>query len=804
MPPNRLLIRKVAIMGASLMGAQLAALFVNAGFQTLLFDLASKEGDPNALVKEAILSLKSLKPSPFASLLLSEMIVPANYEHDLSLLKDCDLIIETISERLDWKLDLYKKIENHLSDNSFLLSNLSGLSIEKLARGLKEGYRSRFLGVHFFTPIREISLVEFIPHNTTDKALLEQLESFFVSHLGKNIIYCKESPNFIATRLSTFLMLSVFSHAEIYGITPDVVDLIMEKTLGWPNQPLFKNLDKMGLDVFAKHVQIMQDQLINDPWHFLYHLPNWIKVLIHKGFYGNKVKAGIYKYYNHENGVVDKQGQYRPLHSKLSPELLQLLQLKNLTEKLALLRASDLAEAKFIWAVLRDLFHYAAYHLRGMAETVRDVDLALIHGCRWSQGPFELWQTIGWTTVIQWIEEDNRLKRDLVQNNFQRTSQGVFPPALPAWVYDLGIEGPYKNNTAFSPNRRIYLSRTKLPVYERQIFKDKLIGETEELGKTIFENNDLRMWSMDDDIAIVSFKTKKHMITTDILEGIQEAIKRAEVDYSALILWQNEDQEHKDFSLGFNLNLILDYIDKGRLQDLSNIVKLFQQTSLKLRYAEIPTIAAVRGKVIGGACELMMHCTRIVAAQESYPGLLELKMGMIPAGAGSKEIALRASSDLPDIDSFQIIQSYFKTLTEGPIATSALHAKQLGYLRESDVIVMNAKEVLFVAKQLGKFLSLCHYHPPLKRKISAIGKSGTATLQVHLINLRESGLITDHDYITGSGFAHVICGGDVEGGMQVSEEWLLELERELFIDLIQTKKTQERLGYLLDHGLELA
>lgn len=788
MSHKRFFIRKVAILGAGVMGAQIAAHFANVNVEPILFDLPAKEGDPNALVKQALLALKTLQPSPLALESLVHRIIPANYEHDLSLLKDCDLIIEAISERLDWKIDLYQKIIPFLSESTFLVSNTSGLSIEKLGAGLSSEQRAKFCGIHFFNPPRYMPLVELIPHPSTDRILLEQLESFLVSSLGKGVVCAKDTPNFIGNRIGVFSTLSTLIHADQFGLMPDSVDLITGLLIGRPKSATCRTLDIVGLDTFASVVHTMTEGLSQDPWHAHYSLPAWMTALIRKGALGQKTNAGIYKKVKNEILVIDKQGTYRPLHQKVNPELLAILQTDSPLERFSKLRESHLNEAKFLWAIMRDLFHYSAYHLASIAETCRDVDLTMRWGYGWQQGPFELWQSIGWKTVIQWIEEDIKQKKTLNST------------PLPSWVYEIEEVGVYKSNTAFSPLRKIYLGRSKLPVYQRQIFSDRVIGEQEDLGKTLFETDEFRMWSTGDDIAIASFKTKHNTITVEVLEGIQEAIKRAEAECRALILWQKSGN---DFSFGANLKLVQDFIAKGQIQQLSKIVKLFQQTALALRYAHIPTIAATRGKVLGGGCELMMHCTRTVAALESYPGLVEVSVGLIPAGAGCKEMALRASLETRFDDPFQIIRQYFNTVASALIAKSAFDAKRIGFLKESDEVVVNPHEILYVAKQQAWMLSESNYRPPLKRKISVSGKSGCATLQVGLINLREGGLISDHDYIIGSGLAQVMCGGEVEGGLEVSEEWLLELERQLFMDLVQTKKTQDRIAYMLEHGKPL-
>lgn len=777
-------IRKVAVLGATSIGAQIAALFANAGIESLLYDQQSKEGDPNAIAKAALAALKLHEPPVLVEESLHQYIQPANYEHDGVLLKECDLIIEAISERLDWKVDLYRQIIPFLSPHCFLVSNTSGLSIEKLAEALPESQRPRFSGIHFFNPPRHMHLIELIPHTKTDRHWLEHLESFLVSTLNKGIIYSHDSPGFIANRIGIFCILTSVIFSEEFGLSPDTVDSITGPAIGRSKTATFGTVDLIGLDTLQQMVYHMAEGLVDDPWRDLFQLPLWMVSLIQRGALGRKTKTGIYRKSKEELLVVDKQGNYRPLHQKIHHELQSILKIPSLKERFMRLRESGLPEAKFLWSHFRELFHYSAYHLGSIAMTARDLDLALRWGYGFERGPFELWQAIGWKTVCDWIEEDRNAKLSLTT------------APLPSYVYDLGEIGVYRNHTAYSARRKIYLSRSKLPVYQRQIFPDCVLGEEEEVGHTLFENDDLRLWTEGDGIGIASFKTKENTITEGALNALLQSIEIAEKDLSALILWTKDS---KNFSLGANLKFMLEAIHKKNYAGIIKAIKLCQQTALALKYAEIPTVAAISGAALGGGLELAMHCTRRVAALESYPGLVETLVGLIPAGGGCKELAFCAMTESKGEESFSIIQHYFRLVREGVKARSAKEAKRLGLLRESDVIVLNSREILYVAKEVAKMLSNTNYRPPLKEPIMVTGRSGSATLQVQLINLREKEIITDHEYLIGSGLAQVLCGGEMEGGQRVPVEWWLDLERQFFMELIQTKKTEERIQNMLEH-----
>ncbi len=801
MQSKQFYIRKVAVLGAGMMGTQLAAHFANAGVESLLFDHATKDGDPNALVKQAISALVLQNPSSIAHPSNIDCIQAANYEHDLSLLKECDLIIESISGRLDWKMDLLKKVSPHLSLHAFIVSNTCGLSIEKLSTALLEPLRSHFAGIQFFNPPRFRPLVEVIPHAGSNRYLLEQLETFLVSILGKVVVYARDCPNFICNRIGLFSVLSANYHAEQFGLSPDGVDLLAGTLIGRPRSAVFHALDKIGLDTFAQGLQTLQEGIEkdSDPFDFLYKMPPWMAALIQKGALGEKTRAGIYRKIKQELQIVDKQGNYRAIQQKLHPEIASIFKYVSSEDRLRKLRESALPEGQFLWALFRDLFHYAAFHLATIAESCRDVDLALRYGYGWEKGPFETWQEAGWKTITNWIEEDIRAKRSLC----------TVP--LPSWVHERAEMGVYRDGNAYSPARGIYIGHSKLPVYDRQI--SVTIGSAavgSEAGKrsvltgrligseptVIFETDAVKMFCIENDnIDILSFKTAGNLINEGILIGLQEAVSRAERDQKrGLIIWQGDS---KHFSLGSDLKILLHLIQRDQSIEINKILKTFQETMLLLQNSKIPTVAAIQGKVLGAGCELMLHCSHIVAALESYPGFIDATLGLIPAAAGCKEIALKASREASEEDPFPNLRSYFKTLSNGVLANSATDAKCLGFLKASDVVIMNPKEILYLAKQLVLRSSESNYRPPFKRKIKVAGKSGWASLQVDLLRMREKDLITDHDFLVRSSLAKVLCGGDVEGGVQVYEEWLLELERQTFIELLQIEKTQERITKFL-------
>lgn len=793
MSDTRLIMKKVAVLGAGVMGAQIAAHMANANVEVVLFDLPAKEGDPNGIVNKAIANLLKLEPSPLSTKAKAAYVTAANYGTDLGKLADCDLVIEAISERMDWKQDLYKKVAPHLKPTAIFATNTSGLSINALADAMPAAMRPNFCGVHFFNPPRYMSLVELIPCKGTRPELLDALECFLVTTLGKGVVRAKDTPNFIANRIGVFSILATFHHAEKHGLGFDVVDALTGPAIGRAKSATFRTADVVGLDTLNHVIKTMADTLESDPWHAHFEAPAWYKALLDKGALGQKVGAGFYRKVGKEIHVVDLAKQdYRPSKSEMAPELETIMKTRDPAAKFAALRNSTHPQAQFLWGIFRDLFHYTAVHLEGIAENARDVDFAIRWGYGWAMGPFETWQAAGWQQVTQWIEEDIKAGKTLSS------------VPLPAWVKD-GRTGVHTAEGSWSPSAKRNAGRSALPVYARQLFPETVLGEKphrylESAGETVFENEGVRMWTQGDGIAILSFKSKMHAIGLEVLEGVIEACARAEQSFKGLVVWQTEPP----FSAGANLAQVAGLLERKEFEKADAMVKRFQDASMALKFCQVPTVAAVQGLALGGGCEFVMHCGKAVAALETYMGLVEAGVGLIPAGGGCKEFALRAAQSAKGGNIFPFLQQSFMNIAMAQVSKSAEHAKELGYLRPSDTIVFNPAELLHVAKKEAMAMDEVGYRPPLKaRDVPVCGKGGIATLKMMLVNMRVGNFISEHDMAIAERTATALCGGAVEGGTAVTEDWLLDWERKLFCELLRTQKTQERIGAMLQTGKPL-
>ena len=786
--PQELLIRKAAVLGAGVMGAQIAAHLANAGIETVLFDLAAREGPKNGIAVKAIQHLGKMSPAPLAVKDVAAAITPADYDENLAALRDCDFVIEAIAERMDWKLDLYRKVAAHIPERTILASNTSGLSINGLAEALPENLRHRFCGVHFFNPPRYMHLVEVIPGKATDRKLLGGLEAFLTSTLGKGVVFAKDTPNFIGNRIGVFSILSTMHHTTQFKLGFDAVDALTGPAIGRPKSATYRTADVVGLDTMAHVIKTMADTLPDDPWHAYFKAPVWLSGLIEKGALGQKNGAGFYRKAGKDIVVLDLAKQdYRPSEQKASDEVAAILAIKDPAEKFAKLRASGDKQAQFLWATFRDLFHYTAYHLADIADTARDVDFAIRWGYGWKLGPFETWQAAGWQQVAKWIEEDIAAGKAMSQ------------APLPKWVTD-GRSGVHGKAGSYSASANADKPRSQHPVYRRQLFPDPILGEKFDQGSTVWENDGIRLWTLGDDgVGILSFKTKMNTVNDHVLDGIQHAIGVAEEKLKAVVIWQTGEP----FSAGADLKGALGLLQAGKFDDFEKMVANFQRTSMRIKHSLVPVVAAVRGLALGGGCEFQMHSARTVAALESYIGLVEAGVGLLPAGGGLKEIAERCSRASSTDDPFDHVKRYFETVAMAKASTSALEAKQFGLLRETDVVVFNANELLYVAKNIASSLSESGWRPPLPQATHVAGDVGAATIKAQLVNMLAGHFISEHDMEIASRIADTLCGGSIERGSTVDAQWLLDLERHHFMELAQMEKTRARIAHTMTTGKPL-
>jgi 3-hydroxyacyl-CoA dehydrogenase len=789
-------VKQVAILGAGVMGAQIAAHLVNVGVPVLLFDLPAKEGPKNGIVSRAVEGLKKLKPAPLGVPQDAALIRQANYEEHLEQLRGCDLVIEAIAERMDWKLDLYRKVAPFLAPHTIVASNTSGLSITKLSEALPDAIKPRFCGIHFFNPPRYMQLVELINTPSTDAAVLDDLEAFVTSGLGKGVVRAHDTPNFIANRIGIAGMLATMKQVENFGLTYDVVDDLTGKKLGRASSGTFRTADVVGLDTMAHVIKTLQDNLSleRDPFYGNFATPEVLAKLIGMGNLGQKSGAGFYKKVGRDILRFDAAaGDYVPSGAKANEVVGRMLKKPSL-ERLRLLRNAEGAEPRFLWAILRDQFHYAAVHLHTVAETARDVDLAMRWGFGVKQGPFELWQEAGWREVAAMVQEDIDAGRALCS------------APLPSWVFSGPVAdagGVHTAEGSWSASAGRFIPRRSLPVYARQHFREDVRGSgaptAEGTGRTLHEDDALRLWTLDDAVLIAGIKTKMHAISPDVVEGLVQAVELAEKDFEGLVIWSPDEM----FSAGADLQAMLPAFMVAGISAIDGAEHEMQQAMLRLRYASVPVVSAIRGLALGGGCELAVYSARRVAAMESYVGLVEVGVGLVPGAGGLTYIARRAAehaASSTNKDLLPFLTEGFTAAAMAKVGTSAIESRQLGYLQDSDVIVPHKDELLSVAITQARAMAASGYRPPARRPFAVAGRNGLATIKGSLVNMRDGGFISQHDFHIGSLIAHVVCGGDVDAGTLVTEEYLMALERKAFCALVTDPKSQERIMGMMATG----
>jgi 3-hydroxyacyl-CoA dehydrogenase len=800
---KQLAIRKVAVLGAGVMGAQIAAHCVNARVPALLYDLAGdKSPDSNGIVLRAIENLGKLSPAPLALKDDAQYLEAANYEQHLQRLAECDLVIEAIAERLDWKLDLYKKIAPHIAPHAILASNTSGLSVASLSGQLEAALKRRFCGVHFFNPPRYMHLVELVPTAATAADVLDSLETFLTSTLGKGVLRAKDTPNFIANRVGVFGMLATIHEASKYGLAYDVVDDLTGTRLGRAKSATFRTSDVVGLDTMVHVIHTMQQALppARDPFAPVYAVPPVVQALVDKGALGQKTGAGFYRKEGRVIKVLDpSRAEYVESAGKADELVVRILKTGDAGERLKLLRQTDHPQARFLWSIFRDMFHYIAVHLAEIAQSARDIDFALRWGFGWDTGPFETWQAAGWQRVAEWVAQD--IER----------GEALSRAPLPPWV----VKGPvaeaggvHTPQGSWNPAQARFEPRTRLPVYARQLFRAPLVGEGvgtgDDAGVTLFSDESCRLWHFEQpnlgDVLIFSIRTRMRVLGPGVIAGLQRALDVAEEQGRALVIWSSGEP----FSAGADLKAMLPVFMSGGPKAIGAEEAKMQQAFMRVKYAQVPVVGAVQGLALGGGCELLLHCARRIACLESYIGLVEVGVGLIPGAGGLKEGALRAAAAARAAGSNDLVpflRTSFQNAAMANVSKSGPEARAMGYLTDCDTIVFNPYELLWTAVGQAFAMQAVGYRPPLRVKSFPVaGRAGAATIKAQLVNMKEGAMISEHDFLIAGSIAEVMTGGDVEAGSLVDEQWLLDLERQHFIKLVAHPKSQERMMGMMQSG----
>jgi len=772
------MINSIAVLGAGTMGAQIAAHCANAGISTLVLDVTRDIAD------EGLKRARALKPDPFFTVTAGERIATGGFDQNLGRIGDCDWIIEAIVERQDLKQALLEKVEANRRPGSIVSSNTSGISIAALAKDRSEEFRRHWLGTHFFNPPRYLTLLEIIPTRDTDPALVEKVSTFAHLRLGKNVVVAKDTPNFIANHIALYGLIRVFEMVAGGLYTVEEIDAMTGPILGRPKSATFRTADIVGLDVLAHVARNLTERMDGDAAAFT--LPDFMEDMLRRGWIGEKAGRGFYERRKAPNGdtaiyALDPATmEYRPPQKPKLAALDAARAIDDLRERTRRLFSGKDRIGAFLRATLAPTLVYTARVTPEIAYSPDDVDRVMRWGFAWELGPFELWDAIGVREVLAVARGGPQVGAGPVSSPF---GEVAIPPLVQA-ALDAG-----RNAFRDGP----------LPPAGTEI---EILRSAKDRQRIVKHNSGASLVDLGDGVLAVEFHSKMNAIGGDTIQMLNAGVTEAGRNFAALVV----GNDAPNFSVGANLMLLLLEAQEGNWDEIDLMIRAFQGATLGLRYADVPVIAAPAGLTLGGGCEVIMHAGRVQSAAEAYIGLVEVGVGLIPAAGGTKEMLLRAVSHLPQphADLLPFVQRAFETIGFAKVSTSGADARRLGYLREVDTITMNRERLLYDAKMLALERVREGHEKPIPPHAIPVGGEGVLAglnLGIHLA--WRGGRITDHDAVVGRKLAWILAGGSLPHAAFVSEQYLLDLEREAFLSLCAEPKTLERIQYTLKTGKTL-
>lgn len=780
-------IRKAAVLGAGVMGSGIAAHLASCGIRVLLFDIVppnltdAEKGDRaarNRWAQGGLDKALTAKPALFVDAGAVSLIEIGNLTDDLERLRECDWIVEVVKEDMAVKRDLLAKVEAHWNGSALVTSNTSGLSIDGMLEGRSDAFKAVFFGTHFFNPVRYMHLLEVIPGTKTDGKHIDAFVGFARKILGKGVVFAKDTPNFIANRIGVYAMMKTIGSMRELGYTIEEVDEIVGRPMGRPKSAAFRTADVVGLDTFVHVSQNCFDSLPDDYERQTFAIPDFLAGMVKKGLLGQKTKGGFYKKDGKDFFTLDLDTlEYRAQQPADFPSLKKISKIEDVGERLAAIIADDSRAGKFAWHVLSRTLAYAANIAWDIADDIQNIDRAMKWGFNWEQGPFEAWQSLG------------------VRKTAERMKAEGLP--LPAWIDKaVAADSFYKAD----PTAPTYLSKAGSFVPETDIPGAISLARLKARGLVVEKNRGATLIDIGDGIACIEFHTKMNTVDTDLGTMLDRACDIVERDFDGLVL----ANEAENFSAGANLMMIVMQANQKKFAEIEKTVESFQKTIQRLTYLSKPVVTNPHGLTLGGGCEMAMAGARMVVAKETYMGLVEVGVGLIPGGCGTLNMLKRAFADVPAkvdrnmFDALGRVQKAFEAIAMAKVATGAGEVFSLGFGRPQDEIAMNQDTRIHDAKRLARYLADRGYTAPRPaQNLYLPGKNGAAALQLFTYGMQLSGFISEHDKKIADKLANVLCGGDTDGRVPVSEERVIELEREAFLSLLGEPKSIERMQYML-------
>ena len=792
-------INKVAVIGSGIMGSRIACHFANIGVEVLLLDIIPKSENEielqkglsiknksvrNRIVNDALTKTLKSKPSPIYSKQFINRIQTGNIEDDLPKIAQADWIIEVIIEDLKIKKHLFEQIEKHRQPGTIISSNTSGIPINKMIDGRSDDFCEYFCGTHFFNPPRYLKLLEIIPSKKTNSDLISFLMSYGEKFLGKKTVLCNDTPAFIANRIGIAGIAALFKLSEELDMSVEEIDSLTGPIIGRPKSATFRTSDLVGLDTLNIVAEGVYNNCVDDEQRNIFNLPSFIKKMLTNKWLGDKTKQGFYKKDRDNKGKRKilalnlKNFEYHEKKKTKFETISKSKKIHQLKKRLKFLIQGNDKAGIFYQKMFAFMFSYVSHRIPEITDDIYKIDAAMCAGFGWEMGPFEIWDSIGFQTGIELIKNENL--------------------PIPKWCNNSSIISFYK----IESEQQMYYdiindNNIPIPVLNKIITLNNIRENS-----LIWKNDGVSLIDIGDNVLNIEFHTKLNSIGKDVIEGVKKGIKLGEKDFKGIVI--GNQGEH--FSAGADISMIFTLIVEQQWALLEEAVQTFQNTSMMIRYSSVPVVVATHGLTLGGGCEFALHADAVQCAAETYMGLVELGVGLIPGGGGTKEMALRASDLYYDGDiELPRLKEYFINIGQAKVATSGHEAFELGYLKKGrDNITINTSKLIEDAKQKVSYLDSIGYTKPIKRKnIKVLGKEGLGMFLVGADTFREGKYITDHEQLMCEKLAHVLCGGDLSSPTEVSEQYLLDLEREAFLSLCGEAKTLERIKHMLENGKPL-
>lgn len=782
-------IKKVAVLGSGVMGSRIACHFAGIGVQVLLLDMvakgaeeSSKPAERNKLVNDALQAAIKSNPSPVYSKSVTKRITTGNFDDNMKDIANCDWIIEVVVERLDIKQQIYTRVEQFRKPGTLVTSNTSGIPIHMMAVGRSEDFKKHFCGSHFFNPPRYLRLLEIIPTPYTDPEIVDFLMHYGDLYLGKTTVLCKDTPAFIANRIGVFSIMSIFHIMDKLGLGIDEIDALTGPIIGRPKSATFRTADVVGIDTLVKVAKGVADNCLTDEAKAIFNIPAWLETLVTNNWLGDKTGQGFFKKIKSAEGkeiqtLNLKTMEYGPRNKPKFQSIEAAKPVEDLKQRIKMLSAAGDKAGEFYRAFHFSLFSYISFRIPEISDEIYRVDDAMMAGFGWEIGAFESWDTVGVKETV--------------------TAMKTAGHTVATWVDEMLATGATSFYKVENGRRMFYDQNTKS--YKVIPGGESFLVMSHHKDKTVWKNSACRLYDLGDGVAGLEWSTKMNSIGGEVLEGLNKSIAIAEEKFKGLVI----GNEGPNFSAGANVGMIFMLAIEQEYDELDMAIRMFQNTMMRVRYSSVPVAIAPHGLTLGGGCEMNLHADKICAAAETYIGLVELGVGLIPGGGGTKEFVLRAADEMHEDEPETItLKNRFLSIATAKVATSAQEALEMGILRKgADEIVMNTGRRIAEAKKSVIELYDSGYTTPIQRNdIKVLGRSALGALYAGINGMWRGGYATDHDVVVAKKLAYVMCGGDLSEPTNVTEQYLLDLEREAFLSLCGERKTLERIQSVLKSG----